>query len=73
MKPGILFRSIGLSSAAALMANAASAEVELQPYFAYATGSHPEAVVIGDFNNDGRNDVLLNTSTYFDPENDYKL
>lgn len=73
MKLRMFSNLVGLSSAVFLLAGNASAEVELQPYFAYATGSHPEAVVIGDFNSDGRNDVLLNTSTYFDPENDYKL
>lgn len=37
------------------------------------TGSYPEAVAVGDVNGDGRNDVVLTTSYYFDPENDYKL
>jgi len=37
------------------------------------TGSWPEAVAIGDVNNDGRNDVVMVTSFYFDPTNDYKL
>jgi hypothetical protein len=39
-------------------------------YETYPVGSWPEAVVIGDLNMDGRNDVVLTTSTYFDPEND---
>lgn len=73
MKLRMLSLIAGLSSASFLFAGNTSAEVELQPYFAYTTGSHPEAVAIGDFNSDGRNDVLLNTSTYSDPENDYKL
>gem|GEM_PF-4562432 len=42
-------------------------------YEAHATGSRPEAVAIGDVNNDGRNDVVMTTSYYFDPENDNKL
>jgi len=37
------------------------------------TGSWPEAVAIGDVNGDGRNDVVMTTSYYFDEANDYKL
>lgn len=73
MKLRKLIHFAGLSLATFLIAATVRADIELLPYFAHATGSHPEAVTIGDFNNDGRNDVLLNTSTYFDPENDYKL
>lgn len=36
-------------------------------------GSDPEAVAIGDVNGDGRNDVVLTTGSYIDPDNDYKL
>lgn len=43
------------------------------PYMAYPVGSWPEAVAIGDVNGDGRNDVAMVTSYYFDPDNDYKL
>ena len=43
------------------------------PYAAIPTGSWPEAVAIGDVNGDGRNDVVMTTSFYFDAENDYKL
>lgn len=43
------------------------------PYYALASGSWPEAVAIGDVNADGRDDVLMTTSFYFDPVNDYKL
>jgi hypothetical protein len=32
------------------------------PATAFAIGSHPEAVAIGDLNHDGRNDVVLTTS-----------
>jgi len=39
-------------------------------YQAFPVGSWPEAVAIGDVNNDGRNDVVLTTSKYFDPDND---
>jgi ELWxxDGT repeat protein len=44
-----------------------------EPYVAVATGSWPEAVAIGDVTGDGRNDVALVTSYYFDAANDYKL
>lgn len=44
-----------------------------QSYVAFPTGSHPEAVAIGDVNGDGRNDVVMTTSYYFDPANDFKL
>lgn len=43
------------------------------PYTAIPTGSRPEAVAIGDVNGDGRNDVVMTTSYYFDPTNDYHL
>jgi len=44
-----------------------------EPYISYATGSRPEAVAVGDVNGDGKNDVVMTTSAYFDPANDYKL
>jgi hypothetical protein len=43
------------------------------PYETYWVGSWPEAVAIGDVSGDGRNDVVMTTSYYFDPENDYKV
>jgi hypothetical protein len=39
----------------------------------FHTGSGPEAVAIGDINGDGRNDVVMTTGYYFNPENDYKI
>jgi ELWxxDGT repeat protein len=44
-----------------------------EPYTAIQTGSWPEAVAIGDVTGDGRNDVAMVTSFYFDDANDYKL
>jgi hypothetical protein len=44
-----------------------------EPYVSIPTGSWPEAVAIGDVNGDGRNDVVLVTSFYFDDANDYRL
>ena len=43
------------------------------PYVAYATGSSPQAVAIGDLDGDGRNDVAMTTSFNSDPANDYML
>jgi type VII secretion-associated serine protease mycosin len=44
-----------------------------QPAQATDVGSWPESVAIGDVTGDGRNDVLMTTSFYFDEVNDYKL
>lgn len=44
-----------------------------EPYQAYETSSWPESVTIGDVTGDGRNDVLMTTSFYFDETNDFKL
>jgi FlaG/FlaF family flagellin (archaellin) len=44
-----------------------------KPYVNYSTGSSPEAVAIGDVNGDGKNDVVMTTSSYFNPQNDNKI
>ena len=44
-----------------------------KPYQAIPVGSWPEAVAVGDVNGDGRNDVVMTTSYYFDPINDFHL
>jgi len=43
------------------------------PYKAFPVGSWPEAVAIGDVNGDGLNDVVMTTSFYSDPDNDYHI
>ncbi|HEX2773485.1 MAG TPA: S8 family peptidase, partial [Micromonosporaceae bacterium] len=43
------------------------------PAVSTAVGSWPETVAVGDVTGDGRDDVLLATSFYFDDINDYKL
>ena len=43
----------------------------LGPYSAQPVGSWPEAVAIGDVTGDGRPDVVMTTTFYFDPSNDY--
>lgn len=53
--------------------SAANAAYSLLPYQTYETGSWADAVAIGDVDGDGRNDVVLTTTSYFDEENDYKL
>lgn len=66
-------RGIFSSLAMTLCAHSAFGASLFSAYTAIPTGSWPEAVAIGDVNGDGRNDVVLVTSYYFSPENDYKL
>ena len=56
-----------------LMATNAAAAGMFAPYQAYPVGSWPEAVAIGDVTGDGRADVVMTTSYYFDPANDFRL
>lgn len=44
-----------------------------QPAVSYGVGSWPETVAVGDVTGDGRDDVVLATTFYFDDANDYKL
>ncbi|MFB9442981.1 VCBS repeat-containing protein [Dactylosporangium vinaceum] len=46
---------------------------QFQPAQSTATGSWAQTVAIGDVTGDGRNDVVLATTYYFDEINDYKL
>ena len=52
---------------------AGAAGTLFQPYQAFATGSWPEAVTIGDVTGDGHADVVMTTGFYFDSENDYRV
>jgi hypothetical protein len=42
-------------------------------FIAYPVGSWPDAVAIADVDGDGRNDVILATTFYFDTDNDYHI
>jgi hypothetical protein len=64
-------RYAGLALMLSLAAHASA--YELQPPEARATGSSADAIAIGDVDGDGRDDVVLATTRYFDEENDYKI
>ena len=55
-----------------LMASTTGA-YELQPPHEIDTGSWADSVAIGDVDGDGRDDVVLSTTFYFDDENDRKI
>ncbi|WP_444937116.1 PKD domain-containing protein [Microbulbifer sp. JMSA004] len=73
MKLKLLSKFFVLPSITFLCASAVSEEVQFQPAEIYSTGSRAEAVAVADMNNDGRDDVVVSTSSNFDPENDFKL
>ena len=56
----------GISATANIMATSGL----FTTYQTCAVGSWPEAVAIGDVNNDGNNEVLLTTSSYGSSTND---
>lgn len=68
-----IFRRVAAAALSFSGLSAAYAEPVFTPYTAMPTGSWPEAAAIGDVNGDGLKDVVMTTSSYFDPENDYKL
>lgn len=57
----------------ASLAAAQTTRPAFAPFQSYSVGSWPQSVAIGDFDSDGRKDVALTTSYYFDPANDFKL
>lgn len=70
--------AIFVSGLALFFSGAASASgptFEFRPYVAYdeALDSWPDAVVTGDVSGDGRDDVVLATGDYNDPEKAYRL
>jgi hypothetical protein len=52
---------------------AAATPVSFEPYQAYGVASRAESVAIADVTADGLPDVLLSTSSYYDPDSDLKL
>jgi len=56
-----------------LLVTKSYAQIQFAPYTAIPTGSSPDAVAIGDVNNDGLNDVVVGNGFYFDNENDYRI
>ena len=51
-------------------ASGQAATLTFSNYAAIATGSYPEAVAIADLNGDGRKDVVMTTSFYFNTNDD---
>ena len=70
---GVVLAALACALGVAAPAAASDDPLTFQPFAAYGVGSDPESVAIADVTGDGRNDVLISTSSYFDPENDGKL
>ncbi len=62
-----------LAAALALSVPAADAAYRLAPAEIYPIGSWADAAAVGDVNGDGRDDVVVSTTFYFDEENDYHV
>lgn len=62
-----------LAVALALSAPAAHAAYSLAAPEIHAIGSWADAAAVGDVNGDGRDDVVVSTTYYFDEANDYQL
>lgn len=58
-----------------LFTGSANAEYGFAPVSVVPTGSDPVAVAVGDVTGDGRDDVIVATTSVYDdhPENDYKI
>lgn len=57
----------------ALASPAANAGYQFAPVQTFTTGSWADAAAVGDVNGDGRDDVVVTTTFYFDAANDYKV
>jgi len=62
-----------LAAALVLSAPTAHAAYSLAPADIHPIGSRPDAAAVGDVNGDGRDDVVVSTTFYFDEKNDYHL
>jgi hypothetical protein len=67
---------IGLLLSAILVVSLATdicAQIGFEQNQYFPVGSFPEVVAIGDLTGDGLNDIVMGTSFYFDPQNDYHI
>ncbi len=49
------------------------AQTDFLPYQKIFSGSNPSVVRISDMNNDGLEDIVMGTQSYFDPLNDFRV
>jgi len=52
---------------------AVSGSFDFAPYAFYPMGSSPRSVAVGDVTGDGRADVVVATTFFYDPDNDYHV
>lgn len=62
-----------LAATLLLAGPAAHAEYSFAPYETRETGSWADAAAVGDVDGDGRDDVVLTTTSYFDETNDHHI
>jgi hypothetical protein len=62
-----------LATTLAALSSSALGQDDFLPYSNLTVGAFPEAVAIGDVNNDGRNDVVMTTTTGPETANQFKL
>lgn len=74
---GSIQNQAGSSLASSYSWNFTTENVWFKDYVSTQTAARPEAIAIGDVNGDGRNDVVITTSSSrsvnFDPANEYKV